>query len=94
MRIPKSLTIYGKKTPIKKIKGLHEQGAIGLYRPKENIIYLDADLKGNELKITFIHEVLHALFNRVSINDIISLETEEMIVDNVAKMLVENFKIT
>ncbi len=47
----------------------------------------------HELMHSILHELGHALFYRVSINQAVSFETHEFIVNNYATMLLENFDI-
>jgi len=40
---------------------------------------------------TLIHEMLHAYIKRISINQVIDSQVEEILVDTIPTMLTENF---
>jgi len=58
---------------------------------KNNKILINPSCKNKELARVFIHEFLHMVCERVSISQGLDIETEEMIVDSMAKALTENF---
>lgn len=86
----RSLNIYGKRVKIhrKSLKKLH-----GEFDREDYTITLERKLEGEDLIVTLLHETLHAILDRTSITHEISDELEELICDNVAKCLVENFDI-
>ncbi len=92
-RLPKTLSIHGKTIPVKLHKGLSEQNIAGVYRYVENDILIESRMNMHDKLETLLHEAGHALINRVSINQVISSDTEEIIVDNFAKMIMENFEL-
>lgn len=93
MKLPKSVTVFGHRYKVKAEKDLCRQGAYGMCDRLKKIIHIDADLKGDPLYHTLIHELGHALFDRIGICQGISSDLEEVIVENVATMILENFKI-
>lgn len=72
-----------------------EGGIAGTYQPYKEVISLNElhDTQ-EEMMHTLLHELGHAMFYRVSINQSISREVHEYIVNNYATMLLENFDIT
>jgi len=57
-------------------------------------ILVKKDLPQDVFNITLIHEMLHAFMNRLSYENAITRQTEELLIDQIAKLMVENFKIT
>lgn len=92
IKLPKFLLIFGLKV---KVKLAPIQGNIaGTYQPYKEVITLnDQHENDKELMHTLLHEAGHAMFYRVSINQAVSFETHEYIVNNYATMLLENFDI-
>lgn len=93
MKLPKFLNIFGLK--VKLVISLKMSSNIaGLYEPDKQIISLnsihDSDM---ELLHTLLHECGHAMFYRVSIQQAVSWEVHEFIVNNYSTMLLENFDI-
>ena len=92
MKLPKIWNIFGLKI---KLKIAHfETNIAGQYEPSKKLITLNAQHETDqELMHTLLHELGHAMFYRVSINQAVSYETHEYIVNNYATMLLENFEI-
>ena len=85
--------VFGAKIKLKIDKKLPHNVA-GQYDTMKDIISLNALHESDEeLMHTLIHECGHALFYRVSINQAVSFEVHEYIVNNMATMLLENFDI-
>lgn len=91
MKIKKSYIVFGKKIKIKICK--LQDNVAGMYDHNESVIYINEWLvqKGYEAELqdTLIHELGHALFYRVSIDQAISWQIHEYIVNNMAVMLRE-----
>jgi Zn-dependent peptidase ImmA (M78 family) len=86
--------VYGQKIIVKKIKNLRSTGAYGTYNPKTKQIEIDASLKGELLVHTLLHELIHALCDRLGYhNAMLSHDLEELIADNIPSMLLENFTV-
>ena len=81
--------ILGKKIPInyKDLKGEN----MGLYHPCKRYIEIEEKLKGNDLKLTLIHEQLHAICDILNIQ--IPLVLEEILCDIIADQILENFDV-
>ena len=90
----KSVLIFGKD--IKIIPGdLRVKGLDGYFDPQSLTIHIEKTLKGDEKSHTLIHEMVHAVFHRVSINQTsLHPDVQEIICDSIATALTENFKIS
>ena len=92
MKVPKFLNIFGAK--IKLIVCDLGFGIAGQYEPAKKVITISPNHEtDNEFIHSVLHECGHALFYRVSINQAVSYETHEFIVNNYATMLLENFDV-
>lgn len=75
-------------------KPLDELGYSGMFEPVEKRITIDENLSADESMQTEIHEVLHACWFRLSLNQTqIPHSLQEVIVDTFATALTENYKI-
>lgn len=93
MKIPRFLNIFGSKVRLL-VSLKMSQNMAGMYDPDKEIIYLNANHDTDrELLHTLLHEAGHALFYRVSIQQAVSWEIHEFIVNNYSTMLLENFEI-
>ena len=92
-KMPKSLLVFGETIPIELKKGMRDEGTLGEYNKETKIITMDADLPNDELMLTLLHEMGHAIEDRVSISQAIDKDVFEIITDTFAKCLVENFSI-
>lgn len=92
-KLPKFLMIFGLKVKLKVDKKIPPHIA-GQYEYTKALISMNSQHESEkEFMHTLIHECGHALFYRVSINQAISFEVHEYIVNNMATMLLENFDI-
>jgi hypothetical protein len=93
MKLPKWLKIFGLKVKLI-VSNKLPLNVAGQYEPDKLIITLnEMHETDRELLHTLLHECGHAMFYRVSINQAISYEVHEFIVNNYATMLLENFDI-
>jgi Zn-dependent peptidase ImmA (M78 family) len=77
------------------IKNDNGNDCYGLCVPETRLILIDAELKGEKLKKTFLHELFHALVYEYSINQAdLSADVEEIINDVYANFLGDNFYVT
>lgn len=75
-------------------KPLEQLGYTGIFEPIEKRITIDENLDPEESMQTEIHEVLHACWFRLSLNQTqIPGSLQEVIVDTFATALTENYKI-
>lgn len=88
------LNILGRSIKLHIEKNLKTtKDARGLYFEKEGMIFLDADLKGEEFNQTLIHEMIHALISRNGACNFLNEQAEEMFCDTIATVIVDNFKL-
>lgn len=86
--------VFGQSFRVCKVKNLaREQGIVGFCDREEAVIGLDAELVGDEYWKAFLHEVLHAVVGRASLIQAIPKELEEVLVDQFATTIVENFHL-
>ena len=93
--IPRSFKLFGHKYKVKKIKKLvHPDGEVvaGYINKQKRIVYINSSLDKETQLISFFHEMFHAVFGEVSLDQAISNELEEIVVDSHAKAVVEFFK--
>jgi hypothetical protein len=86
---PRILNIFGKKVKVHYVKGLTNQGAMGVY--SQGSIYIDSSLKGHDLAQTILHEGFHAICDRLNIR--LDEQVEEILADTTAVFVEENFDI-
>lgn len=92
MKFPKKFNIFG--MAVKLIIRLMPESIAGTYDHRAKTITInELQETDEELLHTVLHECGHALFYRVSINQGVSFEVHEFIVNNYATMLLENFDI-
>lgn len=88
MKIPASIKLLGHRIKIKPVENLERHHhAMGMYVPAKKTILIDAHLDAEDILPTLIHELGHALFSLISINQAVSNDIEEIIVDNYANMI-------
>ena len=97
MRLPKKLSIFGQTWQVveqHKIPSDDDKELAGLACKESKTIHIEK-LQDVEAKLhTLIHEVGHAMFARVGLNQTeISSDIEEVIVENFATVMCENFDI-
>jgi Zn-dependent peptidase ImmA (M78 family) len=88
------LDILGLKVKVK-YKDLNAENLCGKYVYDEKTIYINSTLPKEMQRVTLIHEFLHAAFDRAGLSQAkISHDAQEIICDQFAKALTENFKVT
>jgi Zn-dependent peptidase ImmA (M78 family) len=92
MKLPKFFNVFGLKPKLKIVE--MNPNFAGQYDTIKNVITLNSLHESDqELLHSLMHELGHCMFYRVSINQAVSYETHEFIVNNYATMLLENFDI-
>lgn len=93
MKLPRFLNIFGLK--VKLVVSLKlPPNVAGQYEYDKHVISLNqVHETDNDLLHTLLHECGHAMFYRVSIQQAVSWEIHEFIVNNYSTMLLENFDI-
>ena len=90
---PIHFNILGEKYVLKRELGLLENDLMGRCSAHRKIIEVDARLKGFDYKSTMLHEFVHAVIHESSVNQAIPIQLEEIICDQIAKCLCQNFTI-
>ena len=90
MKRPSQVIVLGEKYKIKLIKDLKSKGICGECDFDKKIISIDSSLKKDDYWSTLIHEIGHAIFNEASINQAISHDLEEVIVDLFSRVMTKN----
>ena len=91
MKVPKSLTVFGAKYSVT-LRELNEN-TMGLCDRVSRKIYINKDLKEDEIPETILHEMFHGVFERMCLGQIISPEVEELFCEYFSKAVSENFKL-
>ena len=74
---------------------MRDDGACGEYNPHLSIITIDSELVGKQYMHTLIHEIVHSITCRTGIEQAVRESgVLEIISENVATAIVENFKLT
>jgi Zn-dependent peptidase ImmA (M78 family) len=85
--------VFGKNIKLYR-KNLLQHGIVGLFEGTTGRITIDSTLRGDELDHTLLHELVHALWHRLGMMQTqIPHEVQELICENVATMITENFSI-
>lgn len=89
----KSFDVLGKKIKVI-FRDMTEEAICGHYLYMDNIIEVNTAMNRETQEVTLIHELVHAVMYRSGVtNTKISSDTEEVICDQVAKVITENFKL-
>lgn len=85
--------IFGLRVPVFRQKDLTEHtGWCAYFDPDKIRIVVDAEIKDDEYAISLIHEFIEAVWFRNSFDLAVNNETKEIIIDQISKCLVENFR--
>ena len=88
------LNIFGLTVSVETTNKLMEKGVSGLYMAQESKILVDTgQFKGDAVQ-TLLHEIGHSVIDRTGIRQTLSDELEEVIVDNIATAITENFTLS
>lgn len=90
MKLHKYLSILGHKIKVA-IKAMGDENH-GLYHPNNvNLIEMDKELAGHELRYVYVHEFGHGVIDKASLHQAIPEGVEEILCDHMAKATVDNF---
>lgn len=91
MKVPKKFKVFGKTIKIKvgDLGGQYD----GMFYPHQDLIVIDKAVPKERIAHVLIHEFIHSVITRCSLDQVISYPSEELVVDMIAKALVENFTI-
>jgi hypothetical protein len=89
------LNVFGMQVNITRTKNLaKDQEATGKWLPTKKTIQLDSDIQGEDYYCALLHETIHAVASRLGWHNAeLSHDLEEIIADNIATCIVENFDI-
>lgn len=88
-----SINIFGLRVKIKYVD-LSQCDYDGLYNGNDKTILIERTLKGKHKQQVILHEVLHALMDRIGAHQLnISRDAEEIICEQVSVFMVESLKI-
>ncbi len=86
------LNILGEKVKI--IESDLQGALLGAYLYRERVIQIEKkEIHTPDKMSTLIHEMVHAVFARSGVTQAISNELEEIICENIATMITENFDL-
>lgn len=84
-KIPKQFDLAGATFKVLIKEGISKAGAHGLTHYDAAEVWIDKDLKPEDLKaITFYHELFHAMFNTLGKDD---LKNDESLVDALGNLM-------
>jgi Zn-dependent peptidase ImmA (M78 family) len=89
--------VFGKKIKVfyKNGKLNDEDSLAGFFDPVNWVIYVDARLSKEEQRLVELHELVHCVFYRLGYrNTNINENLEELICENVASVIVENYNLS
>jgi Zn-dependent peptidase ImmA (M78 family) len=94
-RLPKSVTILGRKIPIKIVSSkkmlelypMYQHAPQGLWDSGYRVIYINADYPLIDQRYTLLHELSHSVMTCVGLDLIIDANIQEIIVQSMATML-------
>ena len=91
MKIPKKFKVFGKTIKVKvgDLGGQYD----GMLYPSKDLIVIDKAVPKERVTHVVIHEFIHSVISRCSLDQVISYPSEELVVDMITKALIENFKI-
>lgn len=88
----KYIQVFGLSIPIvENSQELRNTNLLGVYDKENKVIHMANSISKD--KETLIHEIFHAVFHRTGLNQSISHELEEVIVENMSVALCENFNL-
>lgn len=92
-KLPTQVDIFGTKYKVRKRKNFEH---MGLCHKDTKLIEVEESLNSADMKLTFIHEILHATIEELSLGEVIDEQLEEIICDNFSKIIckIENQQIT
>jgi len=94
MKNIKSVDIFGSLVPIDFMDNLHKEiDADGVFCEVNKTIKIDSSLEDMILVATILHEVGHAIFDRIGLGQGVAKEYEETLVEAFATCITENFII-
>lgn len=91
LNIPSRVNIFGKKYKVKNSNILKDHGIEGLCDGEKSTILISTH--SQEPIQTLLHEIGHAVFERTGLCQAINPELEEIVVENIARAIADNFQV-
>lgn len=89
----KSFDVLGKKVKVV-FRDMTEEAVCGHFVYGEDLIEINNKLNSETQEITIMHELIHSVFARAGIHNArVSGDIEEIIADQVSKVILENFRL-
>lgn len=89
----KSFDVLGKKVKVV-FRDMTNEGVCGHFVYGDDLIEINNTLNSETQEITIMHELIHSVFARAGIHNArVSGDIEEIIADQVSKVILENFKL-
>ena len=94
MFIPDQFKVKGKLWKVKFIHDLREdhEKVSGVCDTDKRVIELDSKLRSTKLRLTFLHELFHALAFESHTTDLMSDDLEEVLADSFADLIETSFE--
>lgn len=90
----KPFNVLGLEVPVIQKKVLENNDA-GVFDPVKKEIFICKSLPKDQQKFVELHELLHAVFFRIGIEDIgVDAKSEELLCNQIATVLLDNFRLT
>lgn len=94
MKRSKYLKVLGKRIKVV-FRDMTEENVCGHYLYAKGLIEINNTLDLETQQITLLHELIHAVFDRSGVHSAnVSHDIEEIIADQISKVILENFKVT
>lgn len=89
----KTFDVLGKKVKVV-FRDMTIEGVCGHFVYVDNLIEINNKLDKDTQEITIMHELIHSVFARSGIHNArVSADIEEIIADQVSKVILENFRL-
>lgn len=89
----KFLEVLGKKIKVVQ-RDMTEENVCGHYVYSDGLIEINNKIPKETQEVTLVHELIHAVFYRAGIHNAkVSHDIEEIICDQISKVITENFKL-
>jgi len=93
MKLPKKINVKGREYKIQMV-GTDKIGSNwGQCNVQDGIISINNSAKGRMLRITFLHEYMHALLCELGIDQAISAQLNEILAEGIASSIDNNFML-
>lgn len=91
MKLPKSFVIKGERWDVRISDELADKDWAAQSDPSNREIKIHSDVSARDLKQTLLHEFFHACIKELHV--VLEAGVEEVIVDGMAKCLIESFHV-